>query len=261
MLNQLNPGEEEAAEYALLKDLNSVCRQMQSRLVELIEQVSSEEITCELLRVNDELNQVFVRYDRYERIREIHMKKSQATAQNSILMSTDSRTATASRNKTSTDLFDGGDPSFDVPVLPSTVPVVRKRADAPPQGANLPPVRSTNMPQLSSNLDVMTLEDPEGGASGGFGSAGTAIAASNPTYEELLFTGSTQTTNQSSLLDGFGDVATGGAHNGTATANGGGLSEQDIESFLNDEAAAPNRSGNQPVTVKPAQSFLNPFES
>ncbi|XP_075241332.1 TOM1-like protein 2 [Convolutriloba macropyga] len=255
MLNQLNPGEEEAAEYALLKDLNLVCRQMQSRLVELIEQVSTEEITCELLRVNDELNQAFVRYDRYERIREVHLKKSQATAQNSVLFGADQAVA-PTRNKSSLgDIFDGGDANFDVPVLPTggTVPVIRKRADAPPAGT-LPPVRATNMPQLSSNMEVMTLEEP-GGASG-FSNTSSTNAASNPTYEELLFTATSQSPRG---MDAFGAS---GETDGGATANGTGLSEQDIESFLNEEASANyNQQPKQPVTVKPAQSFLNPFES
>ncbi|KAG8145795.1 hypothetical protein E2320_012277 [Naja naja] len=51
------------------KELNRTCRAMQQRIVELISRVSNEEVTEELLHANDDLNNVFLRYERFERYR------------------------------------------------------------------------------------------------------------------------------------------------------------------------------------------------
>lgn len=69
MLTELTPGQEHPSDLQLLQDLNRTCRQMQQRVVELIERIQNEDVTDELLRINDELNNVFLRYDRFERLR------------------------------------------------------------------------------------------------------------------------------------------------------------------------------------------------
>ncbi|KAK2181661.1 hypothetical protein NP493_386g05025 [Ridgeia piscesae] len=70
MLTELTPGQEKPDDHALLKDLNNTCRQMQKRVVELVATIQNEEVTSELLRINDELNNVFLRFDRYQRQRD-----------------------------------------------------------------------------------------------------------------------------------------------------------------------------------------------
>ena len=65
MLNELTPGQEHADDWELLSELNQTCRGMQNRIMELIDSVVNEDVTIELLRVNDSLNNTFVRYDRF----------------------------------------------------------------------------------------------------------------------------------------------------------------------------------------------------
>ncbi|XP_026869242.2 target of Myb protein 1-like isoform X2 [Electrophorus electricus] len=68
MLNQLKPGESSPSDLELLQQLNSVCKSMQQRVVELIPRLCEEELIGELLVVNDDLNNAFIRYERFERL-------------------------------------------------------------------------------------------------------------------------------------------------------------------------------------------------
>uniref|UniRef100_A0A672Q2P5 Target of myb1 like 2 membrane trafficking protein n=1 Tax=Sinocyclocheilus grahami TaxID=75366 RepID=A0A672Q2P5_SINGR len=69
MLTEMVPGQEDPSDHELLQELNRTCRAMQQRIVELISRVSNEEVTEELLHINDDLNNIFLRYERYERFR------------------------------------------------------------------------------------------------------------------------------------------------------------------------------------------------
>ncbi|KAF6300025.1 target of myb1 like 2 membrane trafficking protein [Rhinolophus ferrumequinum] len=69
MLTEMVPGQEDSSDLELLQELNRTCRAMQQRIVALISRVSNEEVTEELLHVNDDLNNVFLRYERFERYR------------------------------------------------------------------------------------------------------------------------------------------------------------------------------------------------
>lgn len=70
MLAELKPGQEDPTEYQLLTELASTCKEMRGRIVELIGKVNNDEITAELLRLNDELNNAFLIYARYEKNRD-----------------------------------------------------------------------------------------------------------------------------------------------------------------------------------------------
>lgn len=89
MLSELKPGQEDPDDYVLLNELTATCkyalniikfqikltnlfynfREMQGRIVELIGRFSDDELTAELLRLNDELNNLFLRHQRYEKNR------------------------------------------------------------------------------------------------------------------------------------------------------------------------------------------------
>ncbi|XP_050967971.1 target of Myb protein 1 isoform X2 [Labeo rohita] len=68
MLNNVKPGETSASDAELLQQLYSVCKQMQQRVVELIPNLSEDEMIGELLVINDDLNNAFIRYERFDRL-------------------------------------------------------------------------------------------------------------------------------------------------------------------------------------------------
>jgi len=80
MLNELIPGQETAEDWLLLQDLNRACQHMQHRIMGLIQQVQNEEVTDELLRMNDETNNVLLRYERFERLRAGLLGQQQTTS-------------------------------------------------------------------------------------------------------------------------------------------------------------------------------------
>merc|ERR1712198_141255 len=57
MLSELTPGLEHPEDRSMFEQLHATCRAMQTRLVELLD----------LLEVNDNMNNLFLRYDRYEK--------------------------------------------------------------------------------------------------------------------------------------------------------------------------------------------------
>lgn len=69
MLTEMKPGQEHRDDWELLVELQATCQTMQKRIVELIEKVANEEVTNELLRINDELNNLFMRFERYDKKR------------------------------------------------------------------------------------------------------------------------------------------------------------------------------------------------
>jgi len=69
MLDELNPGSESPKDLNLLRALYTTCRVMQVRLVELLDRIANDKITEDLLKVNDRLNNIFARYEAYDKNR------------------------------------------------------------------------------------------------------------------------------------------------------------------------------------------------
>ena len=61
MLTELQPGREHPEDRSLLEQLHGTCRAMQTRLVELIAQVDDDGLTADLLEMNDNMNNLFLR--------------------------------------------------------------------------------------------------------------------------------------------------------------------------------------------------------
>lgn len=80
MLTELRPGQEQPEDYRLLTELTQTCHEMQARIVDLIGRINHDEITAELLRLNDELNNLFLRHQRYEKNRDPQSAGASATA-------------------------------------------------------------------------------------------------------------------------------------------------------------------------------------
>merc|ERR1719468_734173 len=67
MLTDLTPGKEHPEDKCLFDQLHATCRAMQTRLVELVDQLEDDKLIADVLEVNDNMNNLFLRYDRYEK--------------------------------------------------------------------------------------------------------------------------------------------------------------------------------------------------
>ncbi|KAM3833093.1 target of Myb1 membrane trafficking protein isoform 1-T1 [Vipera latastei] len=82
MLTELVPGQTEPSDLELLQELNRTCKAMQQRILELIPRILNEQLTEELLIVNDNLNNIFLRHERFERLRSGQSAKQQNETEN-----------------------------------------------------------------------------------------------------------------------------------------------------------------------------------
>ncbi|KAF7624665.1 hypothetical protein Mgra_00010066 [Meloidogyne graminicola] len=66
LIAQMKPGnsKEPPEDFYFINELYATCREMQKRVLELIPVVANEEVTYELLSINDEFNATFGKYER-----------------------------------------------------------------------------------------------------------------------------------------------------------------------------------------------------
>jgi len=69
MLSEIEPSHVDDFDVRLMKDLSRTCHEMQIRITDLISQVLNEQMMMELIGINDQLNNLFLRYERFERYR------------------------------------------------------------------------------------------------------------------------------------------------------------------------------------------------
>ncbi|XP_076852934.1 TOM1-like protein 2 isoform X2 [Brachyhypopomus gauderio] len=143
MLTEMVPGQEEASDLELLQELNRTCRAMQQRVVELISRVSNEEVTEELLHVNDDLNNIFLRYERYERYR-----LGRAAQNNGVL-------SEASEENNLIDLGPGS-PAVVSPCVGAGATPTASSSLAPAAAGPPPTSLSTQLAGLNVNADSVT---------------------------------------------------------------------------------------------------------
>lgn len=83
MLTELRPGQEHPEDRQLLEQLHGTCRAMQTRIVELIGAVEDDKLTADLLEINDNMNNLFLRYERFEKNRMQSKQSSQGAIRRS----------------------------------------------------------------------------------------------------------------------------------------------------------------------------------
>ncbi|XP_042323535.1 target of Myb protein 1 isoform X2 [Sceloporus undulatus] len=103
MLTELVPGQAEPSDLELLQELNRTCKAMQQRVLELIPRILNEQLTEELLIVNDNLNNIFLRHERFERLQSGQPAKEKTAENTSNLINMGSSAAPVEKEPEATN--------------------------------------------------------------------------------------------------------------------------------------------------------------
>ncbi|XP_065900045.1 TOM1-like protein 2 [Dysidea avara] len=166
ILIENEPGKEEEGMVPLMEELNAVTRKMQERVTELVGRIQESDIMVTLLGLNDSLNALFIRYDRYMKNRQavlqgggsIPVQQDSTDVVTDLMATTDLMTTTNLTPTASTTSAAAVEyPSLDdepppyQPSQPLLEPLIDLSTD---------PATSVTQPDLSSQLADLGLDQP-----------------------------------------------------------------------------------------------------
>uniref|UniRef100_G3Q5S6 Target of myb1 membrane trafficking protein n=1 Tax=Gasterosteus aculeatus TaxID=69293 RepID=G3Q5S6_GASAC len=239
LLNELIPGQSQQEDTELLQQLYLVCKSMQTRVVELIPQLMDEGFIEELLVVNDDLNNAFIRYERFDRLNKAQIPNDQQSSATS--PSTASRTQPAVITATSQPAVIT---ATSQPAVSSTCVSLPQAADHKEEG-EFDMFAQTRGSSLAEQRKSVRYEDP-GAVEGLAGALDT----------RLQVTGGTAPA-QNSVQNDVGKWLSGDMEDQSSVSEG--VSSAEFDQFLKDRAKASDQSGQAirsapPSTARPPQS-------
>ncbi|KAI6661032.1 hypothetical protein LOD99_13754 [Oopsacas minuta] len=157
MLNSI-PGQERQNDIDFIQTLKDTIQKMQTRLMELLNSPNTEEITGRLLQLNDDINNVFTRHERY--LRQTQAASNPESTQRPIHIPEDPTADTGISyptlsTSTPDPQLDSSTPDFSSPATKPPVPAVTAPAVATP--AVSPPAVTT--PAVSDPIAELLLLD------------------------------------------------------------------------------------------------------
>ena len=145
MLNELDKTKESQPEdWELLVELHQTCQAMQKRIVELLDRVANEELTSDLLRINDDLNSLFIRFDA------VQAKRSQQPLGTSPFLSPASAAVSTSNAV-------GGVTFAGTGIVGATAAAAISATQSRAEEATLIDLDDTHTNAVGSQLDALTL--------------------------------------------------------------------------------------------------------
>ncbi|XP_040041783.2 target of Myb1 membrane trafficking protein isoform X2 [Gasterosteus aculeatus] len=232
LLNELIPGQSQQEDTELLQQLYLVCKSMQTRVVELIPQLMDEGFVEELLVVNDDLNNAFIRYERFDRLNKAQIPNDQQSSATS--PSTASRTQPAVITATSQPavITATSQPAVitatSQPAVSSTCVSLPQAADHKEEG-EFDMFAQTRGSSLAEQRKSVRYEDP-GAVEGLAGALDT----------RLQVTGGTAPA-QNSVQNDVGKLLSGDMEDQSSVSEG--VSSAEFDQFLKDRAKASDQSG------------------
>nr|XP_043884261.1 target of Myb protein 1-like isoform X1 [Solea senegalensis] len=232
MLNELVPGQSQPDDTELLQQLYSVCRSMQTRVVELIPQLLDEGFIEELLVINDDLNNAFIRYERFERL-----NKAQST--NTSQQNSSSTPSLADRSR---------DPEPAI-ITTTSQPAVstaagQRQSPNPKEEEEFDMFAQTRGSSLAEQRKCVIYEDP-GAVEGLAGALDTRLQVTGGTKDALQNNIDkwlpSDLEEQSSVCEG--------------------VSSEEFDKFLQDRAKMADHSDREPHTVPPSASRPLPLST